>query len=596
MKDYSWFIRGTQSAIFYYVSCGPCHDASYQRKRKKEALRNREEKERLRAEMPEAIHQPSPFDINPYWQEEITIGPGPPLRKAKRDGKARDDGGNSQRSRALTVGTESSYNSSVVEQQGRKIDLSKLDPAHIKERWHNRQRRDEENTSDDEYSDEAGPSSRPRRLTRQGSSVGPGGWPTGPAEKRKYRYMPTRAPPVSDLHPPIVVTPSPYRAERLWMKEGPPSAAFMSGKESTRTSTPSRSESALSNRERAHSSPRMAPNLHRQVGQKAVDDKLRRGQTPEMLPVSRGSSRRATIERSPQLSQEQVNVADYAETSTPESSFEMQRVAGRKKGRPRPLKLASSNMDSSESSEDETIITPTTTLSSSNGNITKPEPTYNRSTSAANRVRTSHARLSTIMSSNASNTTSIERARSMSPQRHGVDLQNENISPALSARSSPSPPASLAAAPVPFKATNYSLEAIPPIINGVAVPAKDLIPLESQRGKRQDSKVVSTRPPLMIKDSSLNVLQELVSPSTILNVRIAHSPTSEARIKLPDDSVRNSHDEDVAPITNAHAVLEDEYDASPYEEDGWLWTETGERKFPSAREARNVRNRWSMDF
>ncbi|KAF2102950.1 hypothetical protein NA57DRAFT_71934 [Rhizodiscina lignyota] len=589
MKDYGWFLRGVQSAIFLYVSCGPCHDASYRRKRKKEAIRSRQEKEQLRADYPEALHQPSPFDINPYWQEEIDIGPGPPLRKAKRTGKASGDGSQaqSQRSRALTAATQTSFDSSLAEQQGKKIDLSKLkelDPAHIKEKWQNRhQRRDEENMSDEEYYEGMmdGESSSRRRPSHGGSSVAPGGWPTYPREKRKYRYTTTRAPPVNDLHPPIVVTPSVYRAERQWMKEGPPSAAFMNGKAGTRTNTPSRSESALSNRDRAHSSPRISPNLYRHVGQKALDEKVRRGETPEILPVSRGSSRRSPIGGSPRLSQENVNVADYAEHSTPDSSFEMQRVPGRKKRRPRALNLASSNMDSSESSEGETIITPTTTVDGSSSNVAKPEPSYHPSGTATYRVRSSHTRLTTILSSNASNSPSVERARSMSPQFDGVgNTQSENISPMQSLRSSPQP--SMPGSPVPFKPINYSLESLPGsnvVINGIPIPSKES-DVRQGRGKRQDSQLSPSRAPIIIKDSSLHVLQELVSPSTLLNSRNGRSPASAVRVKLPDDG----HDED------ADADVEDEDD------DGWLWTETGERKYRSLREARDVRNRWSMDF
>ena len=81
----AWFWRGTQSAVFYYLSCAPCTRVTDQRKKRKEikrAKRDRKEKEKQGD-----FQHPLPSELNPGWNEEIRVGPGPPtnrLTKAER--------------------------------------------------------------------------------------------------------------------------------------------------------------------------------------------------------------------------------------------------------------------------------------------------------------------------------------------------------------------------------------------------------------------------------------------------------------------------------------------------------------------------------
>ena len=89
----SWFLRGVQSAAFYYLSCTPCVDAKYRQKRKQEAV-STSEKHTVVTQQPGVIQQPRAFETNEAWAEEILRGPGPPpkykgqndilLRKLKR--------------------------------------------------------------------------------------------------------------------------------------------------------------------------------------------------------------------------------------------------------------------------------------------------------------------------------------------------------------------------------------------------------------------------------------------------------------------------------------------------------------------------------
>src|SRR5271170_4357159 len=74
----SWFWRGTQSAIFYYISCAPCMSYKHKRKRRKEAIRNEKARSEVVSTQPGIIPQPGPFQTNEAWGEEMVAGPGPP--------------------------------------------------------------------------------------------------------------------------------------------------------------------------------------------------------------------------------------------------------------------------------------------------------------------------------------------------------------------------------------------------------------------------------------------------------------------------------------------------------------------------------------
>lgn len=81
----SWFWRGTQSAVFYYLSCSPLAERKQKSKLRKQAARAREEKENSPIyAQPGVIRQPDPFQTNEEWAQEIVEGPGPP-KGWKRD-------------------------------------------------------------------------------------------------------------------------------------------------------------------------------------------------------------------------------------------------------------------------------------------------------------------------------------------------------------------------------------------------------------------------------------------------------------------------------------------------------------------------------
>lgn len=195
-------IRGIQSAIFYYVSCGPCNERKYRKKRRKQAERDKAEKQALALEQPGTYHHPSPFEMNPNWHEEVELGPGPPPRKGRKAQRA-----------LTTANTNSSYGSN----EASSATISPVDSAHFSDdNWNRRryQRADEELVEHDEMDSRLGA----RQFSVAGSSTGFSGWVR---DSVKESYYTARIPPVNDLHPPIVSTPSPHHSERKWMTEPP---------------------------------------------------------------------------------------------------------------------------------------------------------------------------------------------------------------------------------------------------------------------------------------------------------------------------------------------------------------------------------------
>ncbi|EXJ58673.1 hypothetical protein A1O7_06101 [Cladophialophora yegresii CBS 114405] len=74
----NWFLRGVQSAVFYYVSCTPWVEFKHKRKRRKEAKEQAQERADVVVTQPGRVRQPAPFQTNEAWAEELMLGPGPP--------------------------------------------------------------------------------------------------------------------------------------------------------------------------------------------------------------------------------------------------------------------------------------------------------------------------------------------------------------------------------------------------------------------------------------------------------------------------------------------------------------------------------------
>ncbi|KAL1954239.1 hypothetical protein VTO42DRAFT_1472 [Malbranchea cinnamomea] len=212
-----WLWRGAQSAIFYYAVCTPCKEQSYKRRRKREAAKSREtSRDDLVTEQPRSpFHQPSPFSTNPYWSEEIALGPGPPARKAGHRVSASRTG--SQKNLASPDGFVDPKTVAGVISGLKGTPKKDKDRAMraFSDRWNKvrYQREDEELWGTGIKGSSVGLSG-PRRVDTDGST----------------RYDVPRREDMDDMRHPVIVLNPRSKAETRWMLQPPPSANLMAGK------------------------------------------------------------------------------------------------------------------------------------------------------------------------------------------------------------------------------------------------------------------------------------------------------------------------------------------------------------------------------
>lgn len=230
--------RGFQSAVFYYLACTPCSNTRVRRKRKKEAQRDREDRELLEAQMPNMYRHPSPQSTNPHWHGEITLGPGPTTRGGKRKATPNSE---SQRGNGMlkTSATQSSNGSNVASSTDVGRAYGADDRHDSKYSFAQHQRPDEElwrfSTAEP-----------PLRSFLDGSTIGSGVQkPTRAYMRDHIGYHATRNPMINDLHP-ATVTKVQSRDDIAWMMQPPPTADVMSGKSRPTTSRSNTGVSRLS--------------------------------------------------------------------------------------------------------------------------------------------------------------------------------------------------------------------------------------------------------------------------------------------------------------------------------------------------------------
>jgi hypothetical protein len=206
-----WLARGVQSAVFYYATCTPCAATVDRRRRKRDAVRAQREQAKstvVVTDQPRPFAQPTPFSTNTGWAEEITLGPGPPTRR-HRAKNCQSDG---------MAPPRLSATSSTTIEDGPPSEREKTLKASLGERFHwaRYQREDEVLWGEEGEEEEQQQSARFPGRARAGTS-------------HSNQYYVGRAPPVNDLHPPIVSGPT-SRAETRWMMQPPPTARVMAGK------------------------------------------------------------------------------------------------------------------------------------------------------------------------------------------------------------------------------------------------------------------------------------------------------------------------------------------------------------------------------
>lgn len=282
-----WFLRGVQSAIFYYVSFTPCLEYQHKRKRRKEAEAHAE----IINTQPGLVRQPGPFQTNEEWAEELILGPGPP-RGWKADGllqklKKSETGEPLDRTQTPVMPelpeleprpTTSSHQpslphtqhstppsstqneESVLDHGDDKSTASQKRPSmdrrlsiameNIKDslratlhpdtwNWKRYDREDEvlwgfgermtrmwNRAVRPESGDDQEDEGSPRRRKRALTN-----------ESDRYDYHRARNPELNELHPPVVSQLPATRDQAAWMMLPPPSAAVMAGKKRPGTET-----------------------------------------------------------------------------------------------------------------------------------------------------------------------------------------------------------------------------------------------------------------------------------------------------------------------------------------------------------------------
>ncbi|KAI1846633.1 hypothetical protein JX265_009064 [Neoarthrinium moseri] len=282
------FAVAVQSAIFYICACTPCAQAREHRQSKKKAEKAREEKIRIQNENPHLYKQPDPFNTNPYWSEEIMMGPSLPRKKSGPASKntsqrALNSAGRESRSTtasSIAVGTVHIGSSPTVVPEDAESSFSTDMSKTYSDDWNKkRYQREDEELWGREFSlaghrlmdviKQAG-SSAGRMLE---ATLGKDPRPVTEEDRTNF-YSPVKNPPVNEYHPPIVSQRPKNKDAAKWMLQPPPPAKVMEGKVPVSRST------SLASQASRRTMASDGPALGRQVQEKMLSAKLRSGEAP----------------------------------------------------------------------------------------------------------------------------------------------------------------------------------------------------------------------------------------------------------------------------------------------------------------------------
>lgn len=491
------------------------------RKRRKEGKAAQRQRAAMEDEDPYMHVQPAPFQINPHWKEEMVLGPGPPSRRKNRTGTPASRGITT----AGTANTDSTAGSSLSDLG----PVQSMSSVHLAgHSWNSKryQRADEEFAYFPPLEEvEDRPHTR-RQMSSQGSSVGVSGWSAEPVEKPESAYyIPARAPPVNDLHPPVVSTVPAKKNERAWMMEPPPSASFMNGKKGVTTRSRSGSgnsgNSSLKNTD---------PSLGRQVGYKMVEDKVKRGATPlpdegEPSTANRKSTATMATGRSSPMKGRGSSSLDVDDP---------ERTPSRRKKRPPPVQIPI--FDSSSHIDDSTSSSP---------DVLRPTNKRNRPKSMAppSKLHPSTTNRPALGTKSRSSENSMTR-------------KSKDKSPVPASSSTLSPPEFSTApkTPSPHRASSRRSGLMVNVGDGEMVdeytpsPRKPKQRKDTKTDREEDSDYDNalydeeqrdrSRNELLVKDSSLRTLQDQVEMRGLKGNKFIQSPVVEARVPLPKDALK----------------------------------------------------------
>ncbi|KAL2017545.1 hypothetical protein VTK56DRAFT_1979 [Thermocarpiscus australiensis] len=316
------YLEAAQSALFYFLACTPCTKIQHRRRTRQQAKKERELKARIVMEQPHLYHHPDPFHTNPYWSEEIRMGPSLPKKKnggdgasrtlsqrrlmaASRDGRPSIGAGSSIASprESISPFTTSGLGSAptvVQEEDLTSPTLSKTTSVSTGGDWNlKRYQREDEELWGHESS---------RTGHKLMDAIKQAGTTAGRYMESKLRserqvteedrynfYFAPKNPPVNDYHPPVVSSKPANKDALRWMLQPPPPAKVMEGKVPV-----SRSGSTMSVGSRRTVTTLDGGSLGRLVGERAVEARIRNGETPldgelpSTLSLTRTKSRLTT--------------------------------------------------------------------------------------------------------------------------------------------------------------------------------------------------------------------------------------------------------------------------------------------------------------
>lgn len=389
-----------QSAIFYLLACTPCAEVRHRHKAKGQAKKERVEKAKLETQQPGLYRHPSPFNTNPYWQEEIRMGPSLPKKSASKNSSQRglmSAGGETTGGEISALSLSGRTNTGDSHTNFGDSTLVVSQDGILSDDWnmrHGYQREDEELWGADwtgHKLKDAFSKARDSAGKLIESTLGMEKEVT--EEERRAFYAAPRNPPVNDLHPPVVSSKLPHKEAHKWMLQPPPSAKVMEGKvpvsramsASSRTS----GRTVASGRTAASGEEKLSRQLQeRLVREKIIKELPTESELIDSLFVSRTRSTRSDLTRTRSLS------FDGGSDEALDNSFDKRR----RNNRLRALAVPPGYEESEDEYED--IFTPRITKSTSNSS----QPGH-----AAQRPK-----LETITSSEGSNS----RSRSKRSRRH----------------------------------------------------------------------------------------------------------------------------------------------------------------------------------
>lgn len=272
-------------------------------KAKEQAKRDRGEKAKLETEQPGIYRHPLPFNTNPFWQEEISMGPHLPKKSASKNSSQRGLASSGRDSNAPSV----SECTNVGDSRTNFGDSTTVIPEDdtVSDDWNRRhgyQREDEELWGQWSGGHKLKGAFSKARISAGKLMESKMGFDKDVTDQdRRDFYFAPRCPPVNDYHPPVVSNKVPHKAAHQWMLQPPPPAKVMEGKipVSRAISTGSRSSGKTMTGEDVQ--------LGRQLQQKRVKEKIMKENEPteaeliESLFATR-SHRSLSLQRSRSLS------------------------------------------------------------------------------------------------------------------------------------------------------------------------------------------------------------------------------------------------------------------------------------------------------